>query len=214
VLPAALTNFKILDSQSDPTSCRPSTRTNRSLRHGLAIPNYRLQATDKTVITFRERPAGQPEALARLVLPGPQLERRVRYPKAKAMELGQRPPTFRSCALRSSSLGRSRDDQITGAPVRRGIWRRAPIRAIGPTGEEVQLAQAVTPPPQRLKQPRQRPSPARRARCAGSRSSEMLDVLRRLRPPSVANGFSEGFVSFRAARLYRRPRDFSFRRER
>ena len=29
----------------------------------LAIPNYRLTPTDKTVITFRERPAGEPEAL-------------------------------------------------------------------------------------------------------------------------------------------------------
>jgi len=29
----------------------------------LAIPNYRLKATDKTVITFSERPAGEPEAL-------------------------------------------------------------------------------------------------------------------------------------------------------
>ena len=29
----------------------------------LAIPNYRLKATDQTVIKFSERPAGQPEAL-------------------------------------------------------------------------------------------------------------------------------------------------------
>ena len=30
----------------------------------LAIPNYRLKATDKTVMTFRERPAGQPKRSA------------------------------------------------------------------------------------------------------------------------------------------------------
>ena len=36
----------------------------------LAIPNYRLKATDKTVITSRERPAGQPEALRAWFYPG------------------------------------------------------------------------------------------------------------------------------------------------
>jgi len=29
----------------------------------LAIPNYRLKATDKTVMTFAERAAGDPQAL-------------------------------------------------------------------------------------------------------------------------------------------------------
>ena len=29
----------------------------------VAMPNYRLKSTDKTVMTFSERPAGQPEAL-------------------------------------------------------------------------------------------------------------------------------------------------------
>jgi hypothetical protein len=36
----------------------------------LAIPNYRLKATDKTVVTFRERPAGEPEALRAWFYPG------------------------------------------------------------------------------------------------------------------------------------------------
>jgi hypothetical protein len=36
----------------------------------LAIPNYRLKATDETVITFRERPAGEPEALRAWFYPG------------------------------------------------------------------------------------------------------------------------------------------------
>ncbi len=36
----------------------------------LAIPNYRLKVTGKTVITFRERPAGQPEALRAWFYPG------------------------------------------------------------------------------------------------------------------------------------------------
>jgi len=36
----------------------------------LALPNYRLHATDKTVTTFRERPAGELEDLRAWFYPG------------------------------------------------------------------------------------------------------------------------------------------------
>jgi hypothetical protein len=36
----------------------------------LAIANYRLKATDKTVLTFGERAAGQPEAIKAWFYPG------------------------------------------------------------------------------------------------------------------------------------------------
>ena len=36
----------------------------------LAIPNFRLKTTDKTVMTFRERAAGQPEAIRAWFYPG------------------------------------------------------------------------------------------------------------------------------------------------
>ena len=71
VLPAGTYVFKILDSQSDrhivqifnqdETQCYATI---------LAIPNYRLKVTDKTVVTFRERPAGEPEALRAWFYPG------------------------------------------------------------------------------------------------------------------------------------------------
>ena len=53
----------------------------------LAIPNFRLKATDKTVMTFRERLAGQPEALRAWFYPGSQWGEEFVYPKAKAMEI-------------------------------------------------------------------------------------------------------------------------------
>ena len=55
----------------------------------LAIPNYRLKATDKTVITFSERPAGQPEALRAWFYPGANFGEEFVYPKATAMELAK-----------------------------------------------------------------------------------------------------------------------------
>ena len=64
VLPAGTYMFKLLDSRSDRHIVQIFNREGTIVYATiLAIPNYRLQATDKTVITFRERPAGQPEAL-------------------------------------------------------------------------------------------------------------------------------------------------------
>src|SRR5579862_421715 len=71
VLPAGTYVFKVLDSKSDRHIVQ-IFNTDETVIYAtiLAIPNYRLQATDKTVMTFRERPAGQPEALRAWFYPG------------------------------------------------------------------------------------------------------------------------------------------------
>ena len=90
VLPAGTYVFKILDSQSDRHIVqifdKDETKVYATI---LAIPNYRLKATDKTVITFRERPVGRTGSSARMVLPGQELGREFVYPKAKAIELAK-----------------------------------------------------------------------------------------------------------------------------
>ena len=69
-LPAGTYVFKILDSQSDRHIVQIFNQDETQvLTTILAIPNYRLKTTDKTVITFRERPAGEPEASEGMVLP-------------------------------------------------------------------------------------------------------------------------------------------------
>ena len=71
VLPAGTYVFKILDSQSDRHIVQIFSKDEKTVYATiLAIPNYRLRATDKTVITFRERPAGEPEALRAWFYPG------------------------------------------------------------------------------------------------------------------------------------------------
>ena len=71
VLPAGTYVFKILDSRSDRHIVQIFSKDELTVYATiLAIPNYRLRATDKTVITFRERPAGQPEALRAWFYPG------------------------------------------------------------------------------------------------------------------------------------------------
>src|SRR5271169_6623677 len=60
VLPAGTYVFKLLDSKSDRHIVQIFSKDELTVYATiLAIPNYRLQATDQTVITFRERPLGQ-----------------------------------------------------------------------------------------------------------------------------------------------------------
>ena len=71
VLPAGTYVFKLLDSLSDRNIVRI---TNAEGTHVyttiLAIANYRLKPTDKTVLTFKERGEGQPEAIKAWFYPG------------------------------------------------------------------------------------------------------------------------------------------------
>src|SRR5687767_10570243 len=90
VLPAGTYVFKILDSQSDRHIVQIFNKDETTLYSTiLAVPNHRLKSTDKTVITFRERPAGQPEALRAWFYPGRNWGEEFVYPKAKAIELAK-----------------------------------------------------------------------------------------------------------------------------
>jgi hypothetical protein len=146
VLPAGTYVFKILDSQSDRHIVQIFNKDETQIYATiLAIPNYRLQATDKTVITFRERPAGEPEALRAWFYPGRNWGEEFVYPKAKAMTLAKAEKTH--VLFTPAEVPLEVSEPITvNAPLIVEL-RRAPIMAIKPTGEEVQLAEVVTPPP-------------------------------------------------------------------
>lgn len=147
VLPAGTYVFKILDSQSDRHIVQIFNKDETMIYATiLAIPNYRLKATDKTVITFRERPAGEPEALRAWFYPGRNWGEEFVYPKAKAIELAKAtntPVLFTPAeiALEVATPIKSADEPLVVE------LKKAPIMAIQPTGEEVQLAQVVIPPP-------------------------------------------------------------------
>lgn len=147
VLPAGTYVVRVLDSQSDrhivQISNKQETKVYATI---LAIPNYRLKATDKTVMTFRERPAGQPEALRAWFYPGRNWGEEFVYPKAKALELAKAtnmPVLFTPAELPAEV---TEPVKTADAPVVVEL-KRAPIMAVTPAGEEVQLAQVVTPPP-------------------------------------------------------------------
>ncbi len=147
VLPAGTYVFKILNSSNDRHIVQIFNEDQSTIYATiLAIPNFRLKATDKTVITFRERPAGQPEALRAWFYPGQNWGEEFVYPKAKALELAKvanEPVLFTPAEI---PLEVTEPIKTADAPVVVQL-ERAPVRAIRPTGEEVQLAQVVTPPP-------------------------------------------------------------------
>jgi hypothetical protein len=147
VLPAGTYVFKIMNSLSDrhivqifnadETTCYATI---------LAIPNYRLKATDKTVMTFRERAAGEPEALRAWFYPGRNWGEEFVYPKEKAVVLAKStkiPVLFAAVEL---PVEVTESAKLTEEPVI-AVMKSASIRAIRPTGEEVEMAVVVTPPP-------------------------------------------------------------------
>src|SRR3954452_6294397 len=91
ILPAGTYVFKIMDSLSDRHIVQIFNKDeNHVYTTILAIPNYRLRATDKTVMTFKERAQGEPEAIRAWFYPDRQWGEEFVYPKAKALELAKR----------------------------------------------------------------------------------------------------------------------------
>ncbi|MGC9945385.1 MAG: hypothetical protein ABSF64_03215 [Bryobacteraceae bacterium] len=147
VLPAGTYVFKLLDSQSDRHIVQIFNKDETQvIATILAIPNYRLKATGKTVVTFSERPAGQPEALRAWFFPGENFGQEFVYPKARAVELAK---TVNQVVLFTPAEVPVEVDQpikTVDEPVVAQL-EQAPVMAIKPTGEEVELSAAVAPVP-------------------------------------------------------------------
>src|ERR1700730_14847625 len=147
VLPAGTYVFKILDSQSDRHIVQIFSKDELTVYATiLAIPNYRLKATDKTVMTFRERPAGEPEALRAWFYPGRNWGEEFVYPKAKAIEIAKATDTIVLYTPAEITPEVTTPIKSAAEPVAVEL-KQAPVMAIKPTGEEVPVTEAVTPPP-------------------------------------------------------------------
>ena len=147
VLPAGTYVFKIMDSQSDRHIVQIFNQDETIVYATiLAIPNYRLKATDKTVVTFNERPAGQPEALRGWFYPGRNWGEEFVYPKSMAMDLAKTANTPVLFTVAEIPVEVAAPIKSVDEPVVMQL-KQVPIMAIKPTGEEVELAVVVTPPP-------------------------------------------------------------------
>ena len=135
-LPAGTYVFKILDSASDRHIVQIFNEAeDHVFTTILAIPNFRLKATDKTVMTFGERAAGQPEAIRAWFYPGRQWGEEFVYPKFRAVELAK----LTGQPVLATPI------ELASAPIE--ALKTAPVEAVKPTGEVVPLAEVVEPPP-------------------------------------------------------------------
>lgn len=146
-LPAGTYVFKLVDSQSDRNIVQILSADEKTVYATiLAIPNYRLKATGRTVITFRERPAGQPDALRAWFYPGRNWGQEFVYPKSRAIEIAQSTKTVVLSTPAEIPVEVAEPVHVADAPVIAQL-RQAPLIAVQPTGEEVEIAQVVTAPP-------------------------------------------------------------------
>ncbi len=147
VLPAGTYVFKIVDSLSDRHIVQIFSADELTVYATiLAIPNYRLKVTDKTVMTFRERPAGEPEALRAWFYPGMNWGEEFVYSKSKASEIAltaSAPVLFTPTEMPAEV---TEPIAPADAPVIAQL-RVAPLLAFQPGGQQVEIAQVVTPPP-------------------------------------------------------------------
>ncbi|MGA8215912.1 MAG: hypothetical protein WB799_20130 [Candidatus Sulfotelmatobacter sp.] len=94
----------------------------------LALPNYRLQPTGDTVIKFAERPSGTPEAVKAWFYPGDNFGQEFVYPKARATQIAQ--------DVNEPVL--AVQDEVPAPEL-----EQTPMKAVEPSGEEVEIAEVV-----------------------------------------------------------------------
>jgi hypothetical protein len=147
VLPAGTYVFKLLGSPSDRHIVQIFNQDETVVYATvLAVPNYRLKATSKTVLTFRETPPGEPEVLRAWFYPGKNFGEEFVYPKERALVLAK--VTNSPVLYTPAEIPVEVAAPITSAeePVVVQL-KQAPILAVKPTGEDVEIAQVVTAPP-------------------------------------------------------------------
>lgn len=89
-LPAGTYVFRLLDSQADRHIVQvTNVRGNHVYATILALPDYRLNATSKTVMYFSESTPGAPVPVKSWFYPGDNFGQRFIYPKAKAVEIAK-----------------------------------------------------------------------------------------------------------------------------
>jgi hypothetical protein len=142
VLPAGTYVMKLLDSPSDRHIVQIFNADESHLFTTiLAIPNYRLQPTGKTVITFWETPPGQPKALRAWFYPGDNFGQEFAYPKSAALQIA---------AVSHQTVPTTEATQPAELPQ----------AAVTQTQPEPQEVAQNTPPPQPEAAPALEPTPA------------------------------------------------------
>jgi hypothetical protein len=139
--------FRLLDALSDRNVVQIFNEDESHLYATiLAIPNYRLQATDKTVMPFAERRAGAPQAIRAWFYPGDNFGQEFVYPKVRAVELAKE--TKQPVIYMPEAVAPEITAPVTAKnepPV--VALEEAPLAAVEPSGAEVAVTEVAVPPP-------------------------------------------------------------------
>ena len=144
ILPAGTYVFKLADSTSNRHIVQIFDKDETHIIATiLAIPNYRLKAKDKTVITFNEGRNGAPQPIRAWFYPGQQFGEEFVYPKSRALELAKvtKVPVLALDTEVKAEVAKPEEAQIVTQ------LQQAPVKAVQPTGEVVELAQVVQAEP-------------------------------------------------------------------
>ncbi len=88
VLSPGTYTFKLMDSSSDRHIVQIFNEDGtRLITTVLAIPDYQVDVSGRTIMAFQERPVGEPEALKEWFYPGDNFGQEFVYPKAEAAAL-------------------------------------------------------------------------------------------------------------------------------
>lgn len=141
VLTAGTYVFKVADSQVDRNVVQVFNKDETHL-YGtfLAIPDYRLRAKGKPIITFKERAAGSPEAVRAWFYPGDHYGHEFVYPKADAVELAKSNKMPVASMPTELAANTTKPAQTMQEPEVMAM-KQAPLKAQKPTEEEVEIAE-------------------------------------------------------------------------
>ena len=144
ILPAGTYVFKVTDSSSNRHIVQIFNKEETKIYATvLAIPNYRLVPKGKTVITFNEGIAGAPQPIRAWFYPGANWGEEFVYPKTRAVALAKVTKTPVPALRTDVAVEVEKPEE----PAVVAVLQQAPIIAVKPTGEEVEVAQVIQSEP-------------------------------------------------------------------
>ncbi len=131
VLPAGTYWFTLANNESDRNIVDVwNSDRSRLITTILAVPDYRLKPTGKTVVHFTERPSGAPEAIHSWFYPGDNFGEEFVYPRSRAVQL----------AKQTNRPVLSMREPVPTEPQQ---IKQAPVKAVTPSGEETDMTAVV-----------------------------------------------------------------------
>jgi hypothetical protein len=142
ILPAGTYIIRIVDLAAERHVVRITSEDGLKIYATLiGIPDFRLEPTDKTAITFYESEVNRPKPMHNWFYPGRQYGIEFAYPKNRAATIAK--------VVEEPVLAYTEPEPVFEAPAWTAEeWLEAPLVAVTPEGEEVEIAELVEPYPE------------------------------------------------------------------